>query len=346
MCGCIETRRTIRATAIPGRSAIGIQDSTIQHFHMEIMMRRSTIIAAVITLMLLPAVPALAQKSIMPQIGLDWTRERPAIKVQVLGQVRNPGLHTLQAYDRVASAVGAAGGPNEQASIRSVILMRGGHPIDTLDLYRYLTQNEQAENPEVRDGDIVFFPLARNMVTMVGQVHRPGKYEIKPGERLMDAVVMAGGFTPIATREAVKVQNIARLDSVVSIDFKRFYIDRDPALDIPLQQGDIITVPTTPTTITVVGQVQKGGTFPFEPGTLLSYYIGMAGGYAERASTGNIRINRWGGKAVKGKESTIMEPGDVVVVGEMQIKGWRDYINLLAQVTTMGFIVWQVARVQ
>ncbi|MCU0605886.1 MAG: SLBB domain-containing protein [Candidatus Edwardsbacteria bacterium] len=296
--------------------------------------------------MLVLAAPALSQRTIVQQTGLDWTRERPAIKVQVLGQVRNPGLHTLQAYDRVANAVGVAGGPNEQASIRSVVLIRGGQPIDTLDLYRYMTQNRQEENPEVRDGDIVFFPLAENMVTIAGQVFRPGKYEIKQGERLMDAIVMAGGFTPIATRENIKVQNIARLDSVISIDFKRLSIDRDPALDIPLQEGDIITVPTTPTTITVVGQVQKGGTFPFEPGTLLSYYIGMAGGYAERASTGNIRINRWGGKAVKGKESTTMEPGDVVVVGEMQIKGWRDYINLLAQVTTMGFIVWQVARVQ
>lgn len=308
------------------------------------MVRRIPILFALLGAVL--AVPALAQKALVPQIGLDWTRERPAIKVQVLGQVRNPGLHTLQAYDRLATAVGVAGGPTEQASIRSAVLIRGGAAIDTLDLFKYLVMNRQEENPEVRDGDIVFFPVADNMVTVVGQVFRPGKYEIKPGERLMDVIVMAGGFTPIATREDIKVQNIARLDSVVSIDFKRFAIDRDTALDIGLQKGDIITVPTTPTTVTVVGQVQKGGTFPYEPGTLLSYYIGMAGGYAERASTGNIKINRWGGKTVKGRENTIMEPGDVVVVGEMQIKGWRDYINLLAQVTTMGFIVWQVARVQ
>lgn len=287
---------------------------------------------------------AFSQLAAPQTIGLDWTKERPAIKVQVLGQVNNPGIHTLHAYDRLADAAKAAGGPNQQASIRTVVLERVGVPTDTVDLYQYLTQNRQDQNPEVRDGDVVFFPLAEQMVTVIGQVAHPGKYEVKSGERLMDLVVIAGGFTPIATREDIKIQNIAQLDSVVSINFKRFYIDRDSAFNIPLQEGDIITVPTTPTTVTVVGQVQKGGTFPYEPGTLLSYYIGMAGGYAERASTGNIRINRWGGKAVKGKESTIMEPGDVVAVGEMQIKGWRDYINLLAQVSTMGFIVWQVSR--
>jgi len=309
-------------------------------------MRRSTIIVAVIASMLVLAAPALSQRTIVPQTGLDWTRERPAIKVQVLGQVRNPGLHTLQAYDRLANAVGAAGGPNEQASIRTIYLLRNGQTIDTLDLYKYLAENRQEENPEVKDGDIVFLPLANNMVTIFGQVFKPGKYEVKPGERLMDLVIMAGGFTPLVTRENIKIQNIARPDSVISIDMKRFFIDRDEKLNITLQYGDMVTVPTTPTTVTIVGQVQKGGTFPYEPGTLLSYYIGMAGGYAERASTGNIRISRWGGRTVRGRENTLMEPGDVVTVGEMQIKGWRDYINLLAQVTTMGFIVWQVARVQ
>ena len=296
---------------------------------------------------LLSGVPqAFGQQKIVPDMGLNWTREKPQIKVQVLGQVKNPGIQALSAFDRLASAITAAGGPTEQASIRSVILMRGGQTIDTLDMYKYLTQNDQYQNPEVKDGDVIFFPLAERMVTIFGQVFRPGKYEIKPGERLMDLVIMAGGFTPIATREDIKIQNITFPDSVVNINIKRFALDRDLSLNIPLQAGDIVTVPTTPTTVTVVGQVQKGGTFPFEPGTLLSYYLGMAGGYAERASTGNIRINRWGGKTVKGKESIVMEPGDVVVVGEMQLKGWRDYISLIAQVATTGFIIWQVARAQ
>lgn len=287
---------------------------------------------------------ALGQRALPTQMGLDWSRERPAIRVQVLGQVKNPGIHSLQAFDRLIHAVSVAGGPNDQASIRSVVLMRGGVPMDTLDLYRYMSENVQEENPELRDGDIVFFPVAQNMVTVVGQVFKPGRYEIKPGERLRDVIIMAGGFTPITTRESIKIQNIASLDSVASIDFRRFTVEQDEASNVPLREGDIITVPTTPTTVTVVGQVQKGGTFPFEPGTLLSYYIGLAGGYGERASTGNIKINRWGGKRVSAREETVIEPGDVVVVGEMQIKGWRDYISVSGQLLTMFFIIWTVSK--
>jgi protein involved in polysaccharide export with SLBB domain len=306
--------------------------------------RRSAIL--VLAALVSGAPQAFGQQKIVPDMGLNWSREKPQIKVQVLGQVKNPGIHALSAYDRLANAVGVAGGPNEQASIRSVTIIRKGIVIDTLDLYRYFYQNNQQQNPELKDGDIVFFPVAENMITLVGQVFKPGKYEIKPRERLLDLIYMAGGFTPLATRENIKIQNIARLDSVTDVDFKKFYIDRDQSVNIELKEGDIITVPTTPTTVTVVGQVQKGGTFPFEPGTLLTYYLGMAGGYAERASTSNIRINRWGGKAIQGRETTIIEPGDVVVVGEMQLKGWRDYINIIAQVTTTAFIVWQVARAQ
>ncbi len=290
------------------------------------------------------AAPLLAQRALPTQMGLDWSRERPAIKVQVLGQVRSPGIHTLQAFDRLSQSIGAAGGPNEQASIRSVVLIRGGVPIDTLDLYQYLANNIQEENPEIKDGDIVFFPVAQNMVTVVGQVFKPGRYEIKPGERLRDVITMAGGFTPLTTRETIKIQNIANPDSVVSIDFRKFTLEQDEALNVVLREGDIITVPTTPTTVTVVGQVQRGGTFAYEPGTLLSYYIGLAGGYGERASTGNIKINRWGGKTVKGRQDTVIEPGDVVVVGEMQIKGWRDYISVSGQLLTMFFIIWSVSK--
>lgn len=285
-----------------------------------------------------------AQRALPTQMGLDWSRERPAINVQVLGQVKNPGIHKLEAFDRLSHAIGAAGGPNDQASIRSVVLMRGGKPIDTLDLYRYLAENVQEENPELRDGDVVFFPVAENMVTVVGQVFKPGRYEIKPGERLRNVITMAGGFTPITTRESIKIQNIATPDSVVSIDFRKLTVEQDKASNVMLREGDIVTVPTTPTTVTVVGQVQKGGTFPYEPGTLLSYYIGLAGGYGERASTGNIRINRWGGKRVGAREDSVIEPGDVVVVGEMQIKGWRDYIEVSGQLLTMFFIVWSITK--
>ena len=246
--------------------------------------------------------------------------------------------------ERVSSALAAAGGTNEQGSPRSILLIRDGQAVDTLDMYLFLYQNRQSENPMLEDGDVLFVPVNSNNIKVVGQVFRPGIFEIKPGERLLDIIEMAGGITPVATKEDIKIENVATPDVVQSISYKKLFIDGDQSLNVSLKEGDVVTVPTAPTSVTVVGQVQKGGTFIFEPGTVLSYYLGMAGGYGERASTGNIKINRWGGKSLKAREDTPIEPGDVVIVGEMQIKGWRDYISVTGQLMTMFYIVWTVAN--
>lgn len=271
-------------------------------------------------------------------------RNQPLMKVQVLGQVRTPGIYSLPVMERASAALAAAGGANEQGSPRSIQLVRQGRMIDTLDMYHYLYKNQQSENPILEDGDIIFVPVNSNNIKVVGQVFRPGIFEVKPGERLMDIIEMAGGITPVATKEEIKIENVAAPDVVRSISYRGLFLDGDQSLNVPLKEGDVVTVPTAPTSVTVVGQVQKGGTFVFEPGTVLSYYLGMAGGYGERASTGNIRINRWGGKSLKAREDTPIEPGDVVIVGEMQIKGWRDYISVAGQLITMFYIVWTVAN--
>lgn len=275
---------------------------------------------------------------------LSSYRSQPMMKVQVLGQVNRPGIYSLPVMERASSALELAGGHNEQGSIRSIMHYRQGRLVDTLDLYQYLYQNRQSENPALEEGDVLFVPVNANSIKVAGQVFRPGIYEIKPGERLLDAIVMAGGLTPVATREDIKIENVAQPDLVRNISYQKLFIESDQSLNLELREGDIITVPTAPTSVTVVGQVQKGGTFVFEPGTVLSYYLGMAGGYGERASTGNIRINRWGGKTLKAREDTVIESGDVVIVGEMQIKGWRDYISVAGQLITMFYIVWTVAN--
>jgi competence protein ComEA len=47
-------------------------------------------------------------------------------------------------------------------------------------------------------------------VQVVGQVVRPGLYEVRDGDRVMDAVAAAGGFTPAADRAGI---NLARVVS-------------------------------------------------------------------------------------------------------------------------------------
>jgi len=45
-------------------------------------------------------------------------------------------------------------------------------------------------------------------VQVVGQVARPGLYQVRDGDRVMDAVAAAGGFTPVADQAGI---NLARV---------------------------------------------------------------------------------------------------------------------------------------
>ena len=60
------------------------------------------------------------------------------IKVHILGEVRLPGTFTLSAFSTVFNALYAAGGPNENGTLRAIKLMRNGKQVAEIDVYDLL----------------------------------------------------------------------------------------------------------------------------------------------------------------------------------------------------------------
>jgi len=266
------------------------------------------------------------------------------IQIFVLGQINQPGIYTISSLTRASQAVAMAGGPTPLASIRQVQIVRDGKVVQVVDLYLFLIEGRKDQNPLLEPGDTIILPISGRTVRIEGEVRRPGIYEFRIGEKLTDLVVMAGGVTPQASLEDLKIENIGRPKEVISISAFKLLVDKDPKLDRDLRNGDVITIPSAPKTVTVVGQVQKPGTFLYQPGTLFNYYLGLAGGFAERANGGSIIITRWDGSSLKCKRDTPIRPGDTVVIGAMEIKGWRDYLSVAMQGATLFFIIYQVGK--
>ena len=84
---------------------------------------------------------------------------------------------------------------------------------------------------------------AERKFTIMGQVARPGSYELQGGERidLLEAVGLAGGFTRIANRGRVIIQR-REGEGVTAIkaNAKRMADGKEPPLEV--QPGDVITV--------------------------------------------------------------------------------------------------------
>src|SRR5438552_3864207 len=93
-------------------------------------------------------------------------------------------------------------------------------------------------NPRV---NVMLVGYAKRRFTMLGQINRPGSYEMPEGSPegidLLEAIAMAGGYTRIAAPEKVSVR---RGNQVIRVDAKRQARGNHTAFTI--QPGDTITV--------------------------------------------------------------------------------------------------------
>lgn len=190
----------------------------------------------------------------------------------------------------------------------------------------------------------------RVTVAVIGNVQRPGTYEITPGTtRLRNVIEQVGGFTseaylPLAyilRRGMVSYQekgdidfyrnlqtsSLSLLDTarykldlqmrrpVVSVDFDAAFNRKSEADNVLLQNGDVIVVPESPKNVYVFGQVAKPGYIAYEPGKTMEWYIERVGGYAidadeDRARIIKARTRLW----VEGNDDVAVEAGDEIYV--------------------------------
>ncbi|MFP3959137.1 MAG: SLBB domain-containing protein [Spirochaetaceae bacterium] len=124
------------------------------------------------------------------------------------------------------------------SSSRRVLVTSATTGPRTYDLFSAINLGETAENPRVRPGDAVRVLPVGSLVTVRGEVNRPGRYEILPGDTLSNAVEYAGGFAPNADAAGVRLDR-AR-DGRTSTD--RYDISGADADGPELRDSDQITV--------------------------------------------------------------------------------------------------------
>ena len=161
-------------------------------------------------------------------------------------------------------------------------------------------------------------------VTIIGAVHKPGSYPLFGYRTVLAALADAGGLVEASGTTAYLYRRAA--DGTYRqyrIDLHRLLDEGDLSADIPLQSGDIVSVPLQQVEVYVYGAVQNPGVvrgpYPF---TVLRA-LAAAGGPGERAALGSVRIIHPDGKVEKvdigdiaggKKKDVILQRGDVVFV--------------------------------
>ncbi|HNU94707.1 MAG TPA: SLBB domain-containing protein, partial [Bacillota bacterium] len=183
-------------------------------------------------------------------------------------------------------------------------------------------------------------------VVVLGQVARPGVYELPGDAGAIAAIATAGGLTDMADVAGITLAFAS--GEAACVDYESALTD--PAADVMLQSGAVIYVPRAYRQVLVMGHVERPGSYPAMGGagsrmTVLDA-IAAAGGVRGDARKAAVVWNgvRDGvaGSAEAGLGSLIdapesdaniaLEPGDVLLVSE----GPEDYVSVVGEVARPG----------
>ena len=145
---------------------------------------------------------AIPQKTVHIELSLGRIR---TIMINVMGEVKVPGIYRLSAFASVFHALYRAGGISDIGSLRDIRVVRDGKEIVRVDVYDYIMKGKLTDNIRLSEGDVILVPPYQNLVSISGKVKRPMKYEMKSGETVATLLSYAGGFTGDAYRSAIRL---------------------------------------------------------------------------------------------------------------------------------------------
>lgn len=184
-----------------------------------------------------------------------------------------------------------------------------------------LRRGQYLRNPEV---SVEVVQLRSQMVSVLGEVSRPGRYPIPGHLSVLELLATAGGLTTQADQSVTLLRRKtdaggAESDVRIPILLGETSATQRSPLDVELNSGDVVYV-NKKKLFYIHGEVNRPGSYPMEQDMNVMRAISLGGGMTQRASQRRIYINREvpdkGVQEMKAKLTDPVLPGDVVYVNE------------------------------
>jgi len=127
-------------------------------------------------------------------------------------------------------------------------------------------------------------------VYVVGEVVRPGAYEISSLATVSNALYAACG--PARSGSLRQIRLVRDNQALGEIDFYQFLMAGDRRQDARLQSGDVIVVPPLGPIAAVSGAVKRAAIYELNPGTRLVDLLQLAGGVTPSANLQRCQLLR------------------------------------------------------
>jgi polysaccharide export outer membrane protein len=188
-----------------------------------------------------------------------------------------------------------------------------------------------------------------HQISVIGAVAQPGRYNITGQKTVLSMLALAGGLTdkagyllfvirplsPSTTTGKTEDDPDQRGPRTLIVDLEELLVRGNMAMDLPLEDGDVINIPVSGK-VFVGGEVMKPGGFILKRERMtVSQAIVMAGGLKPEADGSKTRVFRLSEKGPekellsvnvyaiqKGKEEDLyLKESDIVIVPRHGLKG-------------------------
>jgi polysaccharide export outer membrane protein len=195
--------------------------------------------------------------------------------------------------------------------------------------------------------------LRTSQIYVVGDVLRPGSYQISAAGTVLTALYAAGGPAENGNFRRVEIRRGGAL--VDSLDLYDYLLRGNSAHDIRLETGDVVFTPVKGARVSIGGRVVRPAIYELKPGESLRELLQFAGGFEADALRRRVQINRILPPAARvrdGKDRVVielgpdqfadgggppfsLEPDDAVTIFEVAPKR-RGFVTLTGNVWVTG----------
>jgi protein involved in polysaccharide export with SLBB domain len=204
--------------------------------------------------------------------------------VSLSGEVKRPGTYAIIKGERLSSVLRRAGGFTDKAYLKAGVFVR-----------------ESVRTKEKKELD-EFIRVQEERLTAEASAYAQGG---EAGAR--EAFTQRRELLRLMASRVVLGRIVLRLS-----DLDQF---EGSESDIPLEDGDKLSVPMQPSAVLVLGSVRNPTAVLYQSGAPAEYYIEKAGGFNKDADKGEVHIVKADGSAISGYiKVRALEPGDVIIV--------------------------------
>jgi polysaccharide export outer membrane protein len=257
--------------------------------------------------------------TIFSQEDVPVATESRAKFVQISGEVKAPGVYRVEPGETLREAVAHAGGLASHAYLYGSELRRESARKEQRKRLAQMVERMQRELSEV----------AAAPTAVSADERTEEQLRIREQRDFIDRLS--------------RVEPVGRV--VLQLKPTDSQLADIPAM--PLEDGDIFTIPAKGDTVSVLGSVYNENTFRFRPGQHVGAYVSSAGGPTRGADKGRMFVIRADGSVVSRQqqgglflanhfESMRLMPGDAIVVPQRfrtrsGIAAFRDWTQIFSQ---------------